>query len=202
MTTQFTVARRQWLWAIAFCAFMIAGIAPLPAQEAPREREPATSRTPGNADPRDRNPGRNADGAQGQTRRERGENPQGTPDGQSELKIAPPGNDPIARPRIMPQRWYLGVYAYNTEQGVMITDVVPGSPAGIVGLEPRDLIVNVAGFQVGYVGDNLYPLGDELQARANARGFVRLLVQNRRNNELVNIDVPLERRGSYYRRER
>lgn len=59
-------------------------------------------------------------------------------------------------------------------------------------MERGDLIVNVEGYQVGRVGGRDYPLDRELDARADSNGRVRLLVQNRRNNQLVNIDVRLE----------
>lgn len=91
-------------------------------------------------------------------------------------------------------RWRLGVYAYNTETGVVITRVVPGSPAWRVGFEPGDRIVSVDGYQVGFVGDRVYYLGEELQRRAGRRGDVLLLVQNVRNDRLLNIDVRLESR--------
>jgi len=90
-----------------------------------------------------------------------------------------------------PPRWWLGVYAYNTSGGVVITRVTPNSPAARAGLEPRDRIVTVEGYQVGYVQRRLYPLGPELQLRARPNGDVGLLVQNWRNGELTNMDVRL-----------
>ena len=91
----------------------------------------------------------------------------------------------------------LGVHAYNTDHGVVITRVMPGSAASEVGLEPRDVIVTVDGFQVGYVGNQLYALGDELQHRGGSQGRVRLLVQNMRDDQLVNLDATL-RRDDYF----
>ena len=70
-------------------------------------------------------------------------------------------------------RWQLGVSAYNTPTGVVITRVTPYGPAARVGLEPGDRIVAVEGYQVGYVNDALYPLGEELQLRAGPQGQVR-----------------------------
>lgn len=93
--------------------------------------------------------------------------------------------------RIQP-RWRLGVYAYNTETGVVITRVIPNSPARRAGFEPGDRIVAVEGFQVGFVGDRVFYLGEELQLRADPRGRVKILAQNVRNNELLNLDVRLE----------
>ena len=96
-----------------------------------------------------------------------------------------------------PSRWRLGVYAYNTSTGVVISRVVPNSPAWNAGLERGDRIVTVSGYQVGYVNHVLYPLGEELQLRASRNGRVRLLLQNSRNRQLVNRDVSLERRGPW-----
>ena len=90
-----------------------------------------------------------------------------------------------------PRRWQLGVYAYNTSSGVVVTGVLPGSPAAREGLERGDRIVTVDGYQVGYVAGTFYPLGTELQNRGGSQGRVRLLVQNVRNNRLINLDVQL-----------
>jgi hypothetical protein len=66
------------------------------------------------------------------------------------------------------------------------------------GLEHQDVIITVNGFQVGEIDGRLYALGDELQHRAGIRGDVRLLVQNWRNRELVNLDVRLRREQPYF----
>jgi membrane-associated protease RseP (regulator of RpoE activity) len=128
-------------------------------------------------------------GAQGQGTQEESED--GWPGGMQERSAAP------GQPRIAPgfppfpqsARWWLGVYAYNTSTGIVITRVVPNSPAARAGLEPRDRIVTVEGFQVGYLHRRLYALGPELQLRADPNGQVRLLVQNWRNGELTNMDA-------------
>jgi hypothetical protein len=100
-------------------------------------------------------------------------------------------------PRWIPPRgdWKLGVWVHNSETGVVVTRVASGSAAERRGLEPGDRIVSVGGFQVGYVGDLLYPLGYELQRQAGGRGDVLLLVQNVRGNGLVNLEVQLDRGG-------
>lgn len=46
---------------------------------------------------------------------------------------------------------------------------------------------------IGFVDNQLFPLGHELQRQANRRGEVTLLVQNVRNNRLLNIPVGLDR---------
>jgi hypothetical protein len=93
--------------------------------------------------------------------------------------------------------WKLGVYAYNTETGVVIARVLRDSAAARAGLEAGDRIVNVGGYQVGYVGDMLFPLGYELQRQAGPRGVVLLLVQNVRGAELINVDARLDRSVGY-----
>lgn len=113
---------------------------------------------------------------------------------------------PLDRPgaRILPPgpdwgggRWVLGVTTQTTSTGVRIRSVMPGSAASRAGLERDDVIVTVDGFQVGRVGGWNYPLGEELQFRAGRGGDVLLLVQNRRNDQLVNLPVQLTRRAPF-----
>jgi S1-C subfamily serine protease len=74
----------------------------------------------------------------------------------------------------------------------VVTRVAPDSPAARHGLERGDRIVSVGGYQVGYVGDLLYPLGYEVRRQADGRGEVLLLVQNVRDKELLNLTVQLD----------
>jgi hypothetical protein len=114
---------------------------------------------------------------------------EGTEDGLPEVQAEAFGR----RERLIVEpRWRLGVYAYNTDTGVVITRVIPGSAAWRVGFEPGDRIVTVGGFQVGSVGERMYYLGEELQHRADPRGRVRILAQNVRGRGLLNIDVQLD----------
>ncbi len=89
-----------------------------------------------------------------------------------------------------PPSYQLGVTVRNTDRGVVLTSVLPGSNAQRAGLERNDTILTVAGYQVGYVGRQLYDLGDEINARA-ANGQALLLIQNGRNGELRNLTVDL-----------
>jgi len=114
----------------------------------------------------------------------------GWPGGMEERSAAP-GQARILPGMTWPPRWWLGVYVYDTPTGVVITRVVPNSPAARAGLEPRDRIVTVEGYQVGYVHRRFYALGPELQQRADRNGEVLLLVQNWRNDELTNMQVQL-----------
>lgn len=85
----------------------------------------------------------------------------------------------------------LGIQARNTLAGVEIASVLPGSLAQRAGLEAGDTIVTVGGFQVGFVGERLYDVGDEIARRMNGNGDVNLLVRNGRDGRLVNVPVRL-----------
>lgn len=89
-----------------------------------------------------------------------------------------------------PGRYVLGINVRNMPNGVEIVSVNPGGIGQRSGLEAGDVIVTVAGFQVGYVGDRLYDLGDEIARRIDSYGRVSLLVRNRRTGGLV--AVPLQ----------
>lgn len=119
---------------------------------------------------------------------------------ESESRRSEPGpRTQLLPPRDDPRRggdWKLGVYADNTPVGVRITGVIRGSAAWDAGLEQDDVIVTVDGYQVGYVGRETFPLGRELQLRADREGRVTLLVQNHRNDRLVNVTAYLQRAGS------
>jgi hypothetical protein len=126
--------------------------------------------------------------ARGRDTREGSED--GWPGGMQERSSAP-GQARVFPGFTWPPKWWLGVFVYNTPAGVVITRVVPNSPAARAGLEPRDCIVTVEGYQVGDVRRRLYALGPELQQRAHPNGEVLLLVQNWRNGELGNMEVQL-----------
>jgi hypothetical protein len=120
--------------------------------------------------------------------------------GQPGTRTKPPAERPETRvkpPDERPDRyrWTLGIAGDATDTGVVVREVRAGSAAERVGLERNDLIVTVDGYQVGRVGGREYPLDAELERRADGRGRVRLLVQNRRNNRLQNMDVQLDRTG-------
>jgi len=150
-----------------------------------REREPSSAREGGI--PRKLAPLRDADRQEGLE--------EGTPD----VESRPGFKEALPRWRAPQGNWKLGVWAYNTESGVVVTRVAPDSPAERRGLERGDRIVSVGGYQVGYVGDLLYPLGYELRRQADGRGEVLLLVQNVRNKELLNLTVPLDHPGGRVR---
>jgi uncharacterized lipoprotein YbaY len=110
-------------------------------------------------------------------------------------------DSPLQRPQLIPppldrgdrfRRWRLGVQVAYRDYGAQVTYVERRSPASRAGLEARDVIVTVNGYQVGHVLGRLYSLDRELELRADRFGRVLLLVQNRRNGSLANIDVRLE----------
>jgi hypothetical protein len=83
-------------------------------------------------------------------------------------------------------RWRLGVSVRNLDTGVQLTNVVRGGVADRNGLAVGDVVVSVAGYQVGYVDGRLYDLGDELARNVDRRGQVTLLVLRNRDGRLAN----------------
>ncbi len=176
---------------VLFSAFLAVCVLPATAVQPQRVADEPPRRV---GEPRSREDGRPGRESAGRPRvlgQQEGRQQAGTEEGM-----------PAVQPRVTPEldrfrpsrRWRLGVYAYNTSTGVVITGVVPRTPAQQAGLERGDVIVTVNGYQVGYVNDWVYYLGDELQRQAQDDGRVRLLVQNRRNARLINLDVRLSRR--------
>jgi uncharacterized lipoprotein YbaY len=85
----------------------------------------------------------------------------------------------------------MGVRVRNLDTGVELTQVFPGSPAARAGLLPGDRIVSIGGYQVGYVGNSLYDLADEVGRRVGPDGNVRALTLQQRTGQLVNVEVPV-----------
>jgi PDZ domain len=110
-------------------------------------------------------------------------------------------------PQFQPPNMYrrgliLGVQVRYLDTGARIVRVLPNTPAWRYGLEPGDVVVAIDGYQIGYVNHRLYDLQSELNARVRHTGWVRLLVQNVRNSQLLNVDVHLAGRGGIFPRER
>ena len=128
--------------------------------------------------------------------------------GPTDSRITPSLVNPQPSPQhSQPKRWRLGVYSKDTDAGVRVIQVVPGSAAQRAGLEANDVIVCVAGFQVGYIGSELYDCSSEFERHADADGWVTLLVQDNRTRSLANLPVQLDSRfktisGSMSYRER
>ena len=95
-----------------------------------------------------------------------------------------------------PNSWRLGVGIENADSGVVLTDVERGMPAERAGLEKGDVIVNVGGFQVGYVDGTLYDLGDEIRRKVDQQGKVNFLVYDGRTRQLQSLPVTLVQQSS------
>jgi uncharacterized lipoprotein YbaY len=90
-----------------------------------------------------------------------------------------------------PNSWRLGVGIENLETGVLLTDVERGQPADRAGLERGDVIVNVGGYQVGYLNGTLFDLGDELHRRVDDHGRVTMLVFDNQGRQIRSLPVQL-----------
>jgi len=99
-----------------------------------------------------------------------------------EERIRPPSNN---------GNWRLGVTVDNTNTGVRVRKVERGSAADSAGIEVGDVIVTVAGYQVGYVGGRLFDVGEEFRRRVDSQGRVEMLVRDVRKNELRVLNVGL-----------
>lgn len=112
---------------------------------------------------------------------------------------AAPGGQARMDPRYLPPqpppagRWRLGLRVQYRDIGALVTQIVPNSAAGRAGLEPGDLILNVDGYQIGYVQGTLFDLAEECYRRCSDTGQVNLLVRNGRNGQLVNVPLQLDR---------
>lgn len=186
---------RLWIVALALGLFLPASAA---WAQRDRDRDRDTPQPPRVEQNRDRDGDRDRDRERTAAPRPEREDERGTEEGMPELNEGAPRLqfDPGRRDPRFRQGWRLGVYAVNTDTGVRITQIVPRTPAERSGLERDDVIVTVNGYQIGHVAGGFYPLGEELQRRANSQGEVTLLVQDRRSGRLLNVPVRLERRGA------
>lgn len=103
---------------------------------------------------------------------------------------------PGLQPEYQVASWRLGVEVQNTETGVVVMGVYPNTAAQRQGIEVGDVLVAIGGYQVGYVGGQLYGISDEFTLHADRFGRVEILVQNRRDARLVNMVVGLDPRGT------
>jgi uncharacterized lipoprotein YbaY len=108
-----------------------------------------------------------------------------------DLAVIPAGGDarylPPSPPR--PAAYRLGINVQNTPTGVLVVGVAPGSVAQSAGVEAGDTLVTVSGYQVGFVGDRLFDVGDELARRVDSAGGATLLVRDGRTGVLENAAV-------------
>lgn len=109
---------------------------------------------------------------------------------QRDAALVPVGGDSrLVQTANRPASYRLGINVQNSPTGVAVMSVAPGSLAQGVGIEPGDTIVCVSGYQVGYVGDRLFDLGDEIARRVDAAQAVNLLVRDGRTGVLENVPV-------------
>lgn len=108
-----------------------------------------------------------------------------------------PGVDPqYSPPNYAPQRTYrLGVQVQNGDVGVALLRVDPNGAAGTAGLRDGDVIINVAGHQVGYVDGQLHDLGDEVSHHVDANGRVGMVVWRRATGQLARVIVDFSTAG-------
>lgn len=92
------------------------------------------------------------------------------------------------------QGWQLGAVIQNTPSGVLVQQVAPGGVADRSGLKPGDVIVSVAGTQVGYTNGRVVDLIYEINRRVNANGSVRLTVLDSAIRQLRTIDLNISQR--------
>lgn len=83
----------------------------------------------------------------------------------------------------------LGINIQNSPVGVQVVEVGPESLAKSAGVAVGDTIVAVGGYQVGYVGEKLFDLGDEIARRVDPSESVLLLVRNGKTGSLANVPV-------------
>ena len=104
----------------------------------------------------------------------------------------------IPQPQLIPtwQNWQLGAYILNTPYGVSIQQVVPGGVAALAGLKAGDVVISVAGSQVGYVNGRTVDLIYEMNQRADIYGRVRLVVLDSLTRQLRNVDVSINQQQS------
>lgn len=102
------------------------------------------------------------------------------------------GSDWLGNSNQQQADWQLGVTGDNTNTGVVIRSVAPGSAAAKARLESGDTILNVNGFQVGMVDGRLYDLSEELVRRADSNGAVTLIVQDNRTLRMAQVRVQLD----------
>ncbi len=89
------------------------------------------------------------------------------------------------------RNWQFGVLVDNTETGAVVRQVDPNSSAARSGLVQGDVIVCVAGDQVGRVGNQIYDIEEEVSRHADSSGRVSMLILDRRLGQLKPLEVQL-----------
>ncbi|WDI43823.1 YbaY family lipoprotein [Bremerella sp. P1] len=90
------------------------------------------------------------------------------------------------------KRWRLGIEGENSVTGVVVRQVESGSAAARINIVPGDIIVCVAGDQVGNVGNQIFDLQEELNQHADRFGRVQMLIYYQRIGQLRSLNVQLQ----------
>lgn len=90
------------------------------------------------------------------------------------------------------QDWRLGVQVDNLDTGVFVRGVAPNSAAARANIEVNDIIIAVAGQQVGIIDGRPFDLASEIKRKADINGNVSLLVQDGSSGRLASIRVKLD----------
>ncbi len=102
------------------------------------------------------------------------------------------GSDWLGTQNQQQRRWQLGVSGKNVDTGVLVNSVSGNSAAARARIEVGDLIVNVGGFQVGFVAGRAYDLAEEINRRADSSGLVTLVIQDHRSGQLASVPIQLD----------
>ncbi|MCA9132336.1 MAG: YbaY family lipoprotein [Planctomycetales bacterium] len=109
------------------------------------------------------------------------------------------GNDWLGDASKQNHQWLLGVTGDNLDTGVLVRNVASNSAAARARIEVGDTIVTAGGFQVGSVNGRVYDLAQEINARADASGYISLVIQDHRNGQLASVRVKLDDRQTTLR---
>ena len=96
-------------------------------------------------------------------------------------------------------RWQLGVKVRNTNTGVVLTYVQPGSVAANAGLSVGDRILAIGGHQVGYVDGQLIDPVDEINEHIDPAGQVTMLVDDRQPRPVGRFALPGHFPAAYFK---
>jgi uncharacterized lipoprotein YbaY len=90
------------------------------------------------------------------------------------------------------KQWSLGINGTNTRTGVLVNQVSPNAAAARAGINARDIILCVAGNQVGQVEGKVFEVSEELNRHADSSGRIPMLIQDSRTLQLRPLIVQLD----------
>lgn len=90
------------------------------------------------------------------------------------------------------------VFKYNKDKGVLVTDVVPGSPAYLAGIQAKDIIINIQDIPNKSQAENKLNISIPIKSSKQLQNFIRLLapkteiiVTIQRKNELKQLKATI-----------